>query len=129
LNIGVPFPQTLNTLLSALAMATLIAKDKTIEEAENLTEEDLEKEFEFPERRKNYPKSAIMALQQAIKDFKEGAGVPKEKRITGTKALELLKTNGTLSHEDLSSVILELPRSHIQRCHYPSKRRASTSSR
>jgi len=93
--------------ITALAMATLIVKDKTIEEAENLTEEDLEREFEFPERRKNYPKSAIMALQQALKDFKEGAGVPKEKRITGTKALELLKTNGTLSHEDLSNIILE----------------------
>jgi uncharacterized protein YjbI with pentapeptide repeats len=93
--------------ITALAMATLIVKDKSLEEAENLNEEDIEKEFSFPEKRKNYPKSAIMALRQALKDYREGAGVPKEKRITGTKALEILKTKGSLAQEDLSSVILE----------------------
>jgi len=93
--------------ITALAMATLIAKDKTIEEADNLTEEDIEKEFSFPERRKNYPQSAILALKQAIKDYKNGAGVPREKRITGARALEILKEKGNLRGEDLSSIIIE----------------------
>ena len=93
--------------ITALAMATLIAKDKTVDEAEKLTESDIEKEFEFPERRKNYPKSAISALKQALIDYRNGEGVPKEKRITGSKAMEILKQKGNLASEDLSSVILE----------------------
>lgn len=93
--------------ITALAMATLIAKDRTVEEAEKLTEEDIEKEFSFPERRKNYPQSAILALRQALKDYREGRGVPKEKRITGARALEILREKGTLAGEDLSSIILE----------------------
>jgi NifU-like protein involved in Fe-S cluster formation len=71
--------------ITALAMATEIAKNKTVSEAESLTESDIEKLFEFPERRKNYPESAIAALKQAIKDFKSGDGIPKEKRITKSK--------------------------------------------
>lgn len=93
--------------ITALAMATEIAKDKTVSEAENLTEADIEKLFEFPERRKNYPESAIAALKQALKDFRTGAGVPKEKRITKSKALAILKEKGNLANENLSSIILE----------------------
>lgn len=93
--------------ITALAMATLIAKDKSIEEAENLTEEDIEKAFEFPERRKNYPKSAIQALHQALKDYRNGNSIPAEKRITGSRALEILKEKGKLSGESLPSIILE----------------------
>lgn len=91
----------------ALAMATEIAKGKTIEEAEQLTEEDIEKAFEFPERRKNYPQSAIAALRLALQDYKSGKGLPVEKRITGAKALELLREQGHLRNCDLSSIILE----------------------
>ncbi|MCB1144419.1 MAG: pentapeptide repeat-containing protein [Leptospiraceae bacterium] len=93
--------------ITALAMVTLLAKGKSVEEADNLTVDDVEREFEFPERRKNYPESAILALKQAIKDFREGTGVPKEKRITASKAKEILKTKGNLADEDLSSVIFE----------------------
>lgn len=91
----------------ALAMATEIAKGKTVEEAEQLTEEDIEKAFAFPERRKNYPQSAIAALRLALKDYREGKGVDPDKRITGLKALAMLKENGHLRNCDLSSIILE----------------------
>jgi NifU-like protein involved in Fe-S cluster formation len=93
--------------VTALAMATEIAKNKTVSEAEHLTEDDIEKLFAFPEKRKNYPQSAISALKQALKDFKEGTGVPKEKRITRSKAMQILKEKGNLSSVDLSSIILE----------------------
>ncbi|HMV41321.1 MAG TPA: pentapeptide repeat-containing protein [Leptospiraceae bacterium] len=93
--------------IAALAMATEVAKNKTVSEAESLSESDIEKLFEFPERRKNYPESAIAALRQALKDYRTGAGIPKEKRITKSKALELLKENGNLSSVNLSSIILE----------------------
>lgn len=91
----------------ALAMATEIAKGKSVDELKQITPEDVERLFEFPERRKNYPESAVAALQQAIRDFESGSGVPKERRITASKAKELLQTNGTLKGEDLSSIILE----------------------
>lgn len=38
--------------ITALAMVTLLAKGKSVEEADNLTVDDVEREFEFPERRK-----------------------------------------------------------------------------
>ncbi|PJZ24309.1 hypothetical protein CH352_16245 [Leptospira hartskeerlii] len=91
----------------ALAMATEIAKGKTIDELKNVTTDDVEKQFEFPERRKNYPESAVAALQQAIQDYETGEGVPKERRITAAKAKELLSQSGSLKGEDLSSIILE----------------------
>lgn len=91
----------------ALAMATEIVKGKTVSEAEALTPDDVETAFSFPERRKNYPDSAISALQQALKDYREGGGIPPEKRVSGTKALALLKEKGNLSGEKLSSIILE----------------------
>ncbi|HMY69593.1 MAG TPA: iron-sulfur cluster assembly scaffold protein, partial [Leptospiraceae bacterium] len=65
--------------ITALAMMTEIVKNKTVEEAENLTEDDIEKVFSFPERRKNYPQSAVSALKQALKDYRSGGGIPKEK--------------------------------------------------
>ncbi|PJZ69246.1 hypothetical protein CH373_14565 [Leptospira perolatii] len=91
----------------ALAMATEIAKGKSISELKKIEAEDLEKLFEFPERRKNYPQSAVAALRQAIQDFETGQGIPKEKRITAVKAKEILKEKGSLNGEDLSSIILE----------------------
>ncbi|MDX1961064.1 MAG: iron-sulfur cluster assembly scaffold protein [Leptospiraceae bacterium] len=93
--------------VTALAMVTEIAKNKTIDEAESITEEDIEKQFSFPERRKNYPQSAIAAFKQALEDYKTGAGVPKEKRVTRAKAMKTLEEKGSLSGEDLSSIILE----------------------
>lgn len=54
----------------ALAMATEIAKSKTLVMAEKLTADDIEKAFAFPERRKTYPQTAIAALQKAIRDYR-----------------------------------------------------------
>jgi NifU-like protein involved in Fe-S cluster formation len=93
--------------ITALAMATEIVRGKSIEEAKALDVEDIERLFEFPERRKNYPQSAIAALRQAIQDYEEGSGVPKEKRVTKAKAMALLQENGNLANQDLSSIILE----------------------
>lgn len=42
-----------------------------------------------------------------MRDYENGEGVPKEKRITAGKALEILKVKGSLKDEDLSSIILE----------------------
>jgi uncharacterized protein YjbI with pentapeptide repeats len=91
----------------ALAMATEISKNKTVEEAKSLTEADIEKEFPFPERRKNYPESAIAALQKALSDYENGKGIPSETRITKSKALEILSQTGSLAGQDLSSIIIE----------------------
>lgn len=93
--------------LVALAMATEFAKNRHISEVKNVTEEDIEKLFEFPERRKLYPKSAVEALQKAIYDFENGGGIPREKRVTAEKVYEILEKKGDLIGEDLSSVILE----------------------
>lgn len=93
--------------ITALAMVTEIAKNKTVVQAENLTEEDVEKEFSFPERRKNYPQSAIAALRQALSDYRKGGGIPNEKRVSGTRALQILQERGHLRGENLESIILE----------------------
>jgi NifU-like protein involved in Fe-S cluster formation len=91
----------------ALAMACEAAKGKNLEEIKSLTPEDLEKYFEFPDRRKNYPMSAISALHKAVSDYETGQGVPPEKRITKAFALNTLKENGSLAGINLSSIMLE----------------------
>lgn len=92
--------------ITALAMVTELAKNKSIEEAWKITDEDINRMFEFPERRKNYPESAIAALQLALKDYQEG-NTSGAKRITKSRAFEILKEKGSLAGEDLSSIILE----------------------
>lgn len=69
----------------ALAMATEFAKGKTIEQLKSITSADIETMFEFPERRKNYPESAVSALLQAVRDYENGEGVPKEKELPPEK--------------------------------------------
>lgn len=91
----------------ALAMATEYAKGKSIAELKNLTPATLESLFEFPERRKNYPESAVQALKKAVEDYESGQSVPKEKRITKEKALAILAEQGHLREAMLSSVMLE----------------------
>lgn len=91
----------------ALAMACEIAKGKSLDEIKALTTEDIEAEFEFPERRKNYPESALTAIKKAVNDHETGQGVPPEKRITKAFALKTLEENGNLSNINLSSVMLE----------------------
>ncbi|GBF49799.1 hypothetical protein LPTSP4_13180 [Leptospira ryugenii] len=91
----------------ALAMATEYAKGKSMADLKALTPGTLETLFEFPERRKNYPQSAVAALHKAVEDWETGGSVPPEKRVTKAKVLELLKTQGHLRGADLSSVMLE----------------------
>jgi NifU-like protein involved in Fe-S cluster formation len=52
--------------LAALAVATKLVKGKTLEQAAALTPADIEADFEFPERRRNYPETAIEALRQTL---------------------------------------------------------------
>lgn len=91
----------------ALAIGCEAVKGKTIAEVKALTVEDLESMFEFPERRKNYPVSALQALHKAVEDYETGQGIPQEKRITKAFALQTLKERGDLAGVDLSSVMLE----------------------
>ena len=52
--------------LAALAVATKLVKGKTLDQAAALTPADIEADFEFPERRRNYPQTAIEALRQTL---------------------------------------------------------------
>jgi len=91
----------------ALAMATEYAKQKTMQELKEIKASDIESLFEFPERRKNYPESAVAAIRKAVEDWENGASVPPEKRITKKAAMELLASQGHLREANLSSVMIE----------------------
>ena len=93
--------------LVSLAMATEWAKGKRLQEAEEITIEDIENEFEFPPRRKNYPASAVECLQKAVADYKNGTGIKAEDRPSRKKALEKLKREKHLRNADLRQIILE----------------------
>lgn len=91
----------------ALALACEVAKGKSLESIKSLSTEDIEAVFEFPERRKNYPESALTALKKAVEDHETGQGVPPEKRITKAFALKTLEEKGDLIDVNLSSVMME----------------------
>lgn len=93
--------------LVSLAMATEWVKGKSLAEAGGVTAEKLEEMFEFPERRKNYPESAVEALQKALADYKNGTGIKPEEQISKAAALAKLKEQGHLRGEMLKQVILE----------------------
>ena len=52
--------------LAALAVATKLVKGRTLAQAAQLTPADIEADFEFPEKRRNYPVTAIEALRQTV---------------------------------------------------------------
>ncbi|MDH5657232.1 MAG: pentapeptide repeat-containing protein, partial [Spirochaetia bacterium] len=93
--------------LAALSMACKWLEGKTLEEAENITSDDIENLFEFPERRKNYPQTAAEAVKKAIHDYKNDTGIKPEDRISKDYALETLKKKGNLREEKLTQVVLE----------------------
>ncbi len=93
--------------LVSLAIATEWIKGKTMEEAENITVEALEREFEFPPRRKNYPLSAVECIQKAVCDYKNGTGINPKESVSGASALQKLKEQGHLRKASLKQVILE----------------------
>ena len=93
--------------LAALSMACEWLKGKKLIDAENMTSETIERLFEFPERRKNYPETAVEAVKKALSDYKNGTGIKKEDRISKTYALDRLKEKGNLREEKLTQVVLE----------------------
>lgn len=93
--------------LVALAMATEWVKGKSVAEAEAISAEKIEEMFEFPERRKNYPDSAVEALQKAMADYRNGTGIQPDDQVSRAYALEKLKEQGHLRNEKLKQVILE----------------------
>ena len=93
--------------LAALAMATEWARGKTLEQAESITSADIEDLFEFPERRKNYPESAVESMRKAVADYKNGTGVAPEDRVSRASTLTKLKEQGHLRGEKLRQVIFE----------------------
>lgn len=90
--------------IAALSMGLEVIKGKTIEQAEQITQSDIETLFEFPERRKNYPQSAVEAIKKAIRDYRNGNT---KYVITKSEVLRKLKEQGHLRGEDLSQVVLE----------------------
>lgn len=52
--------------LAALAVITKLVKGKTLDEAAKVGPAEIEADFEFPERRRNYPVTATEAMQQAL---------------------------------------------------------------
>lgn len=90
--------------ITALAMGLEWIKGKTIEEAEQIRIEDIESLFEFPERRKNYPQTAVDAIKKALQEYKEGKI---SKFITKNQILEKLKKQGHLRNEQLQQVMLD----------------------
>ncbi len=58
--------------LAALAVVTRLVKGRTLEEAEGITPADVEADFEFPERRRNYPVTAVEAMRQALELARRG---------------------------------------------------------
>ena len=93
--------------VAALAMATEWARGRTLAEVEQITASDIEAMFEFPERRKNYPESAVESMRKAMNDYRNGTGIRPEDRITRQAALELLQKQGHLKEARLTQVILE----------------------
>ena len=93
--------------VTALEMATEFIKNKSIEDASHITSQDIDNLFEFPERRKNYPDSAVEAIRQAIDDYRSGNYTPPEKRMTAAKAQEIFREKGNFQNENLAGVTLD----------------------
>ncbi|MFN3604841.1 MAG: pentapeptide repeat-containing protein [Leptonema sp. (in: bacteria)] len=88
----------------ALALGIELIKNKELIEAKAITANDIEKLFEFPERRKNYPQSAAEAIQKAISNYLEGK---KEEYVSKNAILKKLKEQGHLRNENLKQVVLD----------------------
>ena len=93
--------------LVSLAMVTEWARGKSLKEVQNITVEDIENEFTFPPRRKNYPASAVESLQKAVADYQNGTGLDIENSVSRKTALAELKKEGHLRKADLRQIILE----------------------
>ncbi|HTB23169.1 MAG TPA: iron-sulfur cluster assembly scaffold protein [bacterium] len=61
--------------LAALAVVTKLVKGKTLAEAEGVGPADIEADFEFPEKRRNYPVTAVEAMRQTLAQAREKLAV------------------------------------------------------
>ena len=52
--------------LAALAVVTKLVKGKSLAQARAVGAAEIEADFEFPERRRNYPETAAEAMRQAL---------------------------------------------------------------
>ncbi|MCB1172332.1 MAG: pentapeptide repeat-containing protein [Leptospiraceae bacterium] len=93
--------------LVSLAMACEWVKGKSLDEAAAIQSTDIEGLFAFPPRRKNYPDSAVEAMQKAVADYRNGSGIKPEDRVTRQNALKLLASQGHLRNAVLKQVILD----------------------
>ena len=95
--------------LAALAIITELAKGKTLEEAELIDTDAVNAGLDgFPPRRQNYPISAIEALQQALRDYRDGKGTPEEMRAEIREAaLEKLSRGEDWVGENIGAVSLD----------------------
>ena len=58
--------------LAALSLATEWVRGKSLEEAERITVQDIERGIDgFPERRGHYPKVAAWLMRKAIQEYRE----------------------------------------------------------
>ncbi|HVT45888.1 MAG TPA: iron-sulfur cluster assembly scaffold protein [Thermoanaerobaculia bacterium] len=92
--------------LVALALATELAKGRTIDEAGAITTDEIEAGLDgFPPRRKNYPISALEALQKALEDFRAGRGTPElMKAEVRERALAKLREGETWVGDNIGGV-------------------------
>lgn len=60
--------------LAALAVITRLVKGKTLDEAAKIGPAEIEADFEFPEKRRNYPVTATEAMQQTLALAREKLG-------------------------------------------------------
>lgn len=61
--------------LAALAVITKLVKGKTLDQAEAVGPPEIEADFEFPEKRRNYPVTATEAMRQALALARQKASI------------------------------------------------------
>lgn len=92
--------------LAALSLACQAAKGKTVEQASRMTTADIEAGIEgFPERRKNYPQSALEAMHVALSNHRNG-GAPAKAKPTRQDILRRIADGEPIGAVDGSNVDL-----------------------
>lgn len=87
--------------LAALALCCEAAKGKTVDEAARMTPEDIEKGVDgFPDRRKNYPASALEAFQVALANQKNGGAKSVKAKPTREDVLRIIAEGEPLGKLD-----------------------------
>ncbi|MES2201461.1 MAG: iron-sulfur cluster assembly scaffold protein [candidate division FCPU426 bacterium] len=61
--------------LAALATLTKLVKGKTLDEAAKIGPAEIEADFEFPEKRRNYPVTAVEAMAQTLELARQKLGL------------------------------------------------------